>query len=74
MIVYKIDVLEKIKDIGHTTYSVTKVKHINNTTLQKFRNGTTNISMETLDALCCLLKCQPSDIIEYVENEKALED
>lgn len=27
------------------------------------------VNTDTIDRLCALLKCQPGDILEYVENE-----
>ena len=41
---------------------------LSQSTLQKFRQGQ-GVSWENLETLCRLLKCQPADLIEYVEDE-----
>lgn len=66
---YKIDVLKELKNIGYTTYRLRKDKVLNETTIQKLREGNTDISVRTLEALCKLLKCQPNDILEYVSDD-----
>lgn len=66
---YKIDVLKELKNIGYTTYRLRKEKVLNETTIQKLRDGSTDISVRTLEALCKLLKCQPNDILEYVSDD-----
>lgn len=66
---YKIDVLKELKNIGYTTYRLRKEKVLNETTIQKLREGNTDISVRTLEALCKLLKCQPNDILEYVSDD-----
>ncbi|WP_352415880.1 helix-turn-helix domain-containing protein [Oscillibacter ruminantium] len=35
--------------------------------MQKLRSGGI-VTTDTLDTLCCLLHCQPGDLMEYVEN------
>lgn len=66
---YKIDVLKELKNIGYTTYRLRKEKVLNETTIQKLREGNTDISVRTLEVLCKLLKCQPNDILEYVSDD-----
>lgn len=67
MLVYKIDILEKLKEKGYTSYKIRQDKLFAQCTLTKFRQGIV-VSTENLDTLCRLLKCQPGDIIEYREG------
>ncbi|WP_294855277.1 helix-turn-helix transcriptional regulator [uncultured Oscillibacter sp.] len=66
MILYK-DVLGKLLAAGYTTYRIRKEKLIPESTMQKLRSGGI-VTTDTLDTLCCLLHCQPGDLMEYVEN------
>lgn len=63
---YKIDVLAALKEAGYNTTTLRKEKLLAESTIQKLRNGEM-ISPTNIDVLCRLLKCQPGDIMEYVE-------
>ena len=65
---YKIDVLEKLKGAGFSTYRIRKDKLLSESTVQKFRKGET-VSLENIAIVCKLLDCQPGDIMEYVGEE-----
>jgi putative transcriptional regulator len=65
---YKIDVLSALKNAGYSTYRLRMEKILNESTIQKLRNGSVDISVKTLDSLCELLKCQPNDILEHVPD------
>lgn len=67
---YKIDVLAALKDAGYSTYRIRKEKIFGEATVQKFRNAEL-VSLENIATLCKLLNCQPGDIMEYVEEDKA---
>ena len=67
-IVYKIDVLEALKEKGYSSYNLRKDKLLSESTIQALRNKK-QISWDNLEKLCKLLQCQPSDLIEYVEEE-----
>ena len=64
MIVYKIDVLEALRNIGYTTYRLRQEKIIGESMMQKIRKGEM-MSWEILSRVCGLLDCQPGDILEY---------
>lgn len=64
---YKIDVIAALKSAGYSTYKIRKEKIISQSTLQKFRNGEI-VNADNMALICKLLKCQPGDIIEYVEQ------
>lgn len=66
-VIYKIDVLEKLKDRGYSTYKLRKEKLLGEATIQKLRNGEL-VSWENIGRLCSLLECQPGDIVEYTEE------
>ena len=63
-LLYKLDVLSALKEVGYTTYQIRKNKLLSESTVQKLREGKP-ISWENIETLCKLLNCQPNDIIEY---------
>lgn len=65
---YKVDVLEKLKDAGYSSYRIRKEAVINQAALQKLREGRL-IAWEQLATVCRLLGCQPGDLIEYVDDD-----
>ncbi len=66
---YKIDVLEALKQKGHTTYSMRKNKIMSESSIQKLREGK-GLAWEGIETLCELLDCQPADLLEYDKDEK----
>jgi putative transcriptional regulator len=66
-LLYKLDVLSALKEVGYTTYQIRKNKLLSESTVQKLREGKP-ISWENIETLCKLLNCQPSDIIEYIPD------
>ena len=64
---YKVDVLEALKDAGFTTYKIQKEKILSQGTVQKLRNGE-GIGWDNIERICGLLKCQPGDLIEFVND------
>lgn len=56
-----------LKEKGYTTYKIRKENLISQSALQKMRTGEGSIDTRTLERLCKVLKCQPGDIIEYIE-------
>ncbi len=64
---YKIDVLAELKNAGYNTSKLRKDKLLSESTIQKFRNKLP-VSWENIETLCRLLKVQPGDIIEYIEE------
>lgn len=67
---YKVDVLAALKAAGFTSYKIRKDGLINQTALQRIREGKL-ISWEQLATVCKLLKCQPGDLLEYAEDSPA---
>lgn len=64
---YKMDVLAALKEKGYTTYKIRQEKLLSESTLQKLRSGV-GVSWESLETLCALLDCQPSEIFEYFKE------
>ena len=64
---YKMDVLSKLKEEGYSTYRLRKEKIFGEATIQKIRMGEL-VSWDNLSTMCQLLKCQPGDIVEYVDS------
>ena len=69
MLVYKIDVIETLKDAGYNSTKILKENLLSQSAMQKIRQGEM-VGTKTLDQLCKLLDMQPGNIIKYVEDEK----
>ena len=69
MLQYKINVIEELEKIGINTTVAKKTGIFGQDTMKKFKNGDTNISLEILNRLCCVLEMQPRDILKYIETE-----
>lgn len=70
MLYYKIDVLDKLKAKGYTTYKLQSEKLLPQSAAQKIRNGEV-IGLITLDKICTLLQMQPGSIIGWKPDEEA---
>lgn len=67
---FKYDKLfQLLKERGITTYKIRKDNLISQAALTKMKSGEGNIDTRTLERLCSFLKCQPGDIMEFVEDE-----
>ena len=66
-IIYKIDVLQALKDKGYSTYKLRKNKILSESTIQAFRSGQL-VSYEIIARLCEMLDCKPGDILDYVQD------
>ena len=69
MIVY-LDILKRLSDHG---WSGNRLQHehlISNGTIAQIRTGKP-ITTATIDTICRLCDCQPSDLIRYVPDEGA---
>ena len=70
---YKVDVIALLREKGFSSYKIRHEKIINETALQKLRNGQM-IAWEQLSNICRVLECQPGDLLEYVSDENKSED
>lgn len=69
MIRYKINVLQALKEAGYTTYRLQKEKIISAGTVQKIRNGDASLSIDMVNVICDILRCQPGDLLEWFPAE-----
>lgn len=66
--VFKINVLQALKDKGYSTYRIQKEKMLSHSTVQKLRESKP-VSWENIESLCRLLEVQPGDLLAYVPDE-----
>lgn len=64
---YKIDVMKALKEAGYTTIVLREEHHIGESAMTKFRRGE-YVSLDIINRVCKLLRCQPGDIMEYVDD------
>ncbi len=69
MLRYKVNILEKLKEAGYSSYRLRQEKVLSEGTLQKMRSGNIAITLESLGVVCDILHCQPGDIVEWVESQ-----
>ena len=62
--VFKINVLQALKDKGYSTYRIKNDKLSSQSTLQKLREGKP-VSWENIETFCRLLEIQPGELLEY---------
>ena len=67
MLVYKIDVIESLKEAGYNSTRILKENILSQSAMQKLRKGEM-IGIKTLEQLCELLDMQPGNIIKYKEE------
>lgn len=70
MLVYKIDVLETLKEAGYNTTKLRREKLLNESAIQYLREGKP-VGAKALDNICMLLDMQPGNILKYIENDSA---
>ena len=71
MLRYKINILAELKKAGYPTTRIRREKIISESTVQRLRTGVTSLNLETLDAVCRILQCQPGDLVEWVPDEES---
>ena len=69
MIKYKIDIVKELSEKGYNSAKLRKDKIMSQATLQNIRHGV-NFNIQTLNDICIMLRCQPSDIIEIVPTDE----
>ena len=60
-----------LENNGYNTTRIRNERVLGQATLYGLKNGTKGIDAKTIDKLCKLLNCQPSDIMEYIPDENA---
>lgn len=69
MIRYKTNLQQRLKEAGYSTYRLRKEKLLPESTVQKLRTGNTTITLESLNVVCSILRCQPGDILEWAAED-----
>ena len=69
MFSYKIDVLKALSERGYTSTRMRKEKIMSQATMQSIREGR-GITTDTLNTICIILRCQPSDVLEIVPTDE----
>ncbi len=67
MIQYKMDILNALKEAGYNTNRLRKEQLLSEGVIQSLRQGK-YIALQNIDKICSLLKCQPGDLIEWVDT------
>lgn len=67
MFVYKIDIMQKLKEKGYTLKELKKDYQLGASVFDKIRKGEI-IGIITLEKLCFLLDLQPGSIIKYIPD------
>ncbi|WP_298024584.1 helix-turn-helix transcriptional regulator [uncultured Dysosmobacter sp.] len=65
-----IDILQKLKEAGYSTYRIRKEGIFGGGTMNALTAGTSEkpIDTKTLDKICTLTGLQPGDLLEYVPD------
>ena len=66
---YKIDVMKELAERGFTSTRMRKEKILSEATMQNLRKGK-GITTDTLNTICIILRCQPSDVLEVVPTDE----
>lgn len=66
---YKMDVIKALSDKGYTSYKIKQDNTLSQGTLKKLKEGG-NVTLETLNSVCIMLRCQLSDIIEITATDE----
>lgn len=61
--------LTLLAEKGYTSYRIRKENIIGQGTLTAIKNGTGGLDHRSIAKLCHILKCQPGDLMEYVEDQ-----
>ena len=69
MIRYKCDILELLKSRGFNQTRIQGEKLLPGQTLQNIRAGKL-VSLETLNRICIMARCQPGDLIECIPTDE----
>ena len=68
MLEYKIDIIKELEKVGMNSTKAKETGIFSQSTMKKFRENDTSISLDNMNRLCCILEMQPRDIIKYVET------
>ena len=66
---YKIDIMKELSERGFTSTRMRKEKILSEATMQNLRKGK-GITTDTLNTICVILRCQPSDVLEIIPTDE----
>lgn len=69
MIRYKVDIKEELKRHGFNQTRIQKERLLPAQTMQNIKAGK-NITLDTLNKICIMCRCQPSDIVEIIPTDE----
>lgn len=70
MIEYKKNIIKELNEVGFNTTIAKKTGVFSQSVMQKFKMQDTNISLDSLNKLCCILEMHPKDLIKFVETDE----
>ena len=73
MLKYKFEVIEEFKKAGYPVQKIQKDKLLSRSSCTSLKKGDP-VAMRSINAVCCMLRCQPGDLLEWVptDDEKIL--
>lgn len=69
MIHYKVDIKEELKRHGFNQTRIQKERILPAQTMQNIKAGK-SITLDTLNKICIMCRCQPSDIVEIIPTNE----
>lgn len=69
MFVYKVDVLQELKNKGFSTYVLRNNGILGNASITKLNKGIV-LGINDLEKICSILKCQPGYLIKWEPNKE----
>lgn len=69
MYYYKIDVVQALAEKGYNSYKIKKDNLMSQGTLKKLKEKQ-NVTLETLNSICCMLRCNIEDVIKIVPTDE----
>ena len=61
--------MKELSERGFTSTRMRKEKILSEATMQNLRKGK-GITTDTLNTICVILRCQPSDVLEIVPTDE----
>lgn len=69
MIRYKTDIFKLLKQHGYNQTRIQKERLLPAQTSQNIKSGK-SITLDTLNKICIMCKCQPGDIVEVIPTDE----
>ena len=68
MLQYKLDVMQKLTENGYNPRKLRSLGILGERTMTSLRRGEM-ISLKSIDTICRLLRCQPGDLLEWIDDD-----